>query len=56
MHKGGTSFYLGQVHETNEDNARCAALSKFSIHPDDDVDPAKQGIREDDEFDVSEAL
>ncbi len=48
------SISLGQVHETSEDNARCAALSKFGVHPEDD-DGQRQGIREGDDFDVSRA-
>lgn len=45
---------LGQVHEQSEKLARCAALSKYGISPDDDNDHSRKGIREDDEFDVGE--
>lgn len=54
VHTPSGSISLGQVHETSEDNARCAALSKFGVHPDDD-DGKCQGIREGDDFDVSRA-
>lgn len=54
VHTSGGSVSLGQVQETSEDNARCAALSKFGVHPDDD-DGKRQGIREGDDFDVSRA-
>lgn len=46
-------FDLGQVHEENESLARCAALSEFGIPEDEDTDPARRGIRSDDDFDVS---
>lgn len=52
---GAPSIDLGQVGETSEELARCAALSKFGICSEDDHDPGKRGIREDDDFDVSEA-
>lgn len=55
VHVSGGSVELGQVHETTETLARCAALSKFGIHPDDDDDPLRKGIREGDDFDVSRA-
>lgn len=53
VHTGRGSIGLGQVHETNEELARCAALSKFSIPEDEDTDPTHQGIRLEDDFDVS---
>lgn len=48
-------FYLGHVHEKNEELARCAALSKFGIPEDEDTDPTRRGIRLEDDFDVSAA-
>lgn len=39
--------------DDSEELARCAALSKFGIPADEDEDPERRGIREDDEFDVS---
>lgn len=56
VHLSSGSIDLGQVHETNEELARCAALSKFSIPEDEDTDPARRGIRDDDDFDVSQAM
>lgn len=44
---------LGHVHEDNEELARCAALSKFGIHEDDDTNPNRRGIRGEDDFDVA---
>lgn len=32
-HKNGVTYDLGQVHETTEDNARCAALCKYGALP-----------------------
>lgn len=55
VHTGRGSIELGQVHETNEELARCAALSKFSIPDDEDTDPTRRGIRLEDDFDVSPA-
>lgn len=53
VHLSSGSIDLGQVHETNEELARCAALSKFSIPEDEDTDPTRRGIRLEDDFDVS---
>ena len=55
MHTGHGSIELGQVHEASEELARCAALSKFSIHEDEDTDPTRPGIRFEDDFDVCPA-
>ncbi len=55
VHLKTGSVHLGQVGEEGEELARCAALSKFGIHQDDDTDPTARGIRADDEFDVSPA-
>lgn len=54
VHAATGSIELGQVHESSQELARCAALSKFGIHPDDD-DGTGRGIREEDDFDVSPA-
>jgi hypothetical protein len=53
VHTGGGSIELGQVRETNEELARCAALSKFSTPEDEDTDLRRSGIRLEDDFDVS---
>lgn len=53
VHLDTGSIDLGQVHEENEELARCAALSKFSIPEDEDMDSSRRGIRLDDDFDVS---
>lgn len=55
VHLKTGSVSLGQVAETSEELARCAALSKFGIPDDEDSDPTLRGIREADEFDVSPA-
>ena len=55
VHLKTGSVHLGQVGEENEELARCAALSKFGIHEEDDADPSRRGIRGDDDFDVSPA-
>ena len=55
---GGGSIELGQVHEDNEELARCAALSKFGIEGERatvhalDGNPVPRCIYEDDDFDV----
>jgi len=55
VHLKTGSVSLGQVAESSEELARCAALSKFGIPDDEDTDPDCRGIREEDEFDVSPA-
>lgn len=55
VHLNTGSAHLGQVGEETEELARCAALSKFGIPEDEDVDPNRRGIRTDDEFDVTVA-
>ncbi|ART57095.1 hypothetical protein CBP36_19515 (plasmid) [Acidovorax carolinensis] len=55
VHLKTGSVHLGQVGEENEALARCAALSKFGIPEDEDADPNRRGIRDDDEFDVTPA-
>lgn len=56
VHRSGGSVELGQVHETTEALARCAALSRFGIS-DDEVseDQRRAGIHPADDFDVSPA-
>jgi len=46
---------LGQVSEDTEDLARCAALAQFGIPDDEDTNPARRGIRCDDDFEVTRA-
>ena len=55
VHLKTGSIHLGQVGEEREELARCAALSKFGIHEEDDIDPSQREIRGDDDFDVSPA-
>ena len=56
LHRAGVSKDIGQVQETNEELARCAALSKFGISEEDAAHTKQRdGIREDDDFDVSPA-
>ncbi len=52
VHTDSGSVTLGQVTEENEELARCAALSKYGIHDDDENDPKQRGIRSGDDFDV----
>jgi len=60
VRRDGSDLNLGQVHERNEELARCAALSRFGIG--DDELAARQphdgevGILPDDEFEVSPVL
>ena len=51
--EGGPSISLGQVHEKNEELARCAALSKFCVDETRDTDAERRGIRLEDDFDVT---
>ena len=53
VHLQSGSVSLGQVGEANEELARCAALAKFGIPEDEDMDPNQRGIRSGDDFDVS---
>lgn len=55
VHRTSGSLYIGQVNETNETLARCAALSKYGIPDDEDTDPTRRYIRLEDDFDVSPA-
>ena len=54
VHRSGGSVELGQVHETTEALARCAALSKFGVSEDEANEDARRvGIYPADDFDVS---
>jgi hypothetical protein len=56
VHRGGRIKELGQVHETSEELARCAALSKFGISEEEaDEGSMRAGIYPSDDFDVSPA-
>lgn len=56
VHRVGSSKELGQVHETTESLARCAALSKFGISEDEaEEGRLRAGIYPADDFDVSPA-
>lgn len=56
VHRCGGSVELGQVHETTEDLARCAALYKFGVSEDEaGADARRAGIYPADDFDVSPA-
>jgi hypothetical protein len=60
VHRGnGRTYELGQVHETNEANARCAALSKYGAQPEHGDEDTPYDLRSafriygDDDFDVT---
>lgn len=54
--RDGGSKELGQVHETSEELARCAALSKYGISDDEaEEGTLRAGIYPADDFDVSRA-
>lgn len=54
VHRDGGSKQIGQVHETTEELARCAALSKYGIGEDEAGEGTlRVGIYPDDDFDVS---
>lgn len=58
VHRKSGSIYIGQVSETNEELARCAALSQFGIAEDDETpgtEPNGKSIFPNEEFDVSPA-
>lgn len=60
VERNGRPHYLGQVDETTEEPARCAALSKFAIFDDEMFEMmfgkrTREGIFSDDEFSVSVA-
>jgi len=53
----GRDVTLGQVHECNEELARCAALSRFGVSDDElaagEAQDGEDGILPDGDFDVS---
>ena len=53
VHTPAGPVHQGQVGEDTEELARCAALAIFGIPDDEDMDPARRGIRCDDDFDVT---
>lgn len=57
VRRNGRDLTLGQVHERNEELARCAALSRFGISDDElaarEAQVGEGGILPDDEFEVS---
>lgn len=56
VHRNGGSKAIGQVHETSEELARCAALSKYGISEDEaEEGTLRAGIYPADDFDVSPA-
>ena len=56
VHRNGATKLLGQVHETTEELARCAALSKYGISEDEaEEGTLRAGIYSVDDFDVSPA-
>lgn len=58
VHRDGGSHHIGQVHENNEELARCAALSKFGVAEEDilpGICPSGNAIFPEEEFDVSPA-
>jgi hypothetical protein len=56
VHRNGESQELGQVIETTEELARCAAMSKFAISEEEaEEGTLRRGIYPADDFDVSEA-
>lgn len=57
VERNGRSHYLGEVDESTEELARCAALSKFAIDDDEMWEmlfgkQAREGIFSNDEFSV----
>lgn len=56
VHRDGCRKLLGQVNETSEELARCAALSKYGISEDEaEEGTLRAGIYPADDFDVSPA-
>jgi hypothetical protein len=56
VHQGGVGKALGQVQETNEELARCVALSKFGLSEEEaEEGTSRAGIYPADDFDVSTA-
>lgn len=55
MHRNGGYQELGQVHESSEELARCAALSKYGITEEEAEEGVlRKGIYPADDFDVTE--
>ncbi len=56
VHHSGDSKELGQVHESSEELARCAALSKYGISEEEaNEGTLRAGIYPADDFDASPA-
>lgn len=55
VHRGGQSKYIGDVHASTEELARCAALSMYGHSDDDGEEVPEDAIGIDDDFDVTEA-
>ena len=56
VHRDGGRKLLGQVNETSEELARCAALSKYGISEEEaEEGTLRAGIYPADDFDVSPA-
>lgn len=53
VYRNGVSQWVGSVAENSEDNARCAALSKFSIQDEDPIPKSGFYIGQDEDFEVS---
>lgn len=54
VHRANGSKHLGQVHETSEELARCAAISKYGISEEEaEEGTLRAGIYPADDFDVS---
>lgn len=55
----GRSQYIGEVNESSEEMARCAALSRFGVGADEidagEAPPRSVAIYPDDDFEVSPA-
>lgn len=56
VNRGSETQTLGQVHETSEELARCAALSKYGISEDEaEEGTTRRGIYPADDFSVFQA-
>ena len=56
VHRNGGQNELGQVHESNEELARCAALSKYGVSEEEaEEGTLRAGIYPADDFGVSPA-
>lgn len=60
VRRNGRGLTLGQVHERNEELARCAALSRFGVSEDElasgEARDEAEAIFPDDDFEVLPAL